>query len=92
MGNCKYCGNKAGFMRAMHKECATAHEAGWQRTVTLATDAAGKSDINEAVLLDELSAVARGSFIADDAIGPALAGGVVSGCQGQFGRRYFDRG
>ena len=75
MGNCKYCGNKAGFMRAMHKECATAHEAGWQRIVTLATDAAGKSDINEAVSLDELSAVARGSFIADDAIGAALAEG-----------------
>ena len=75
MGNRKYCGNKAGFMRAMHKECATAHEAGWQRIVTLATDAAGKSDINEAVLLDELSAVARGSFSADDAIGAALAEG-----------------
>ena len=75
MGNRKYCGNKAGFMRAMHKECATAHEPGWQRMVTLATDAAGKSDINEAVLLDELPAVARGSFIADDAIGPALVEG-----------------
>ena len=75
MGNRKYCGNKAGFMRAMHKECATAHEAGWQRIVTLATDAAGKSDINEADLLDELSAVARGSFSADDAIGAALAEG-----------------
>ena len=60
MGNRKYCSNKAGFMRAMHKECGAAHEAGWQRMVALATDAAGKSDINEAVLLDELSAVARG--------------------------------
>ena len=53
MGNRKYCGNKAGFMRARHDECEAAHEAGRQRMAALAKDAAGKSDISEAVLLDD---------------------------------------
>ena len=28
MGDCRYCGKSAGFLRKEHKECATAHEEG----------------------------------------------------------------
>ena len=75
MGNCKYCCNKAGFMRSQHKECEKTHEAGWQRMVGLVAEAAGKPDFSEAALLDNLAAIAGSSFIDDDGIRAVIAEG-----------------
>ena len=68
MGNCKYCGQKAGFLRRSHKDCDDAHKAGRQRMVALVADAAGQSHFSEAALLSDLEMIAAGSYI-DDGIG-----------------------
>ncbi len=75
MGNCKYCGGKAGWFRRRHKECHAAHLAGRQRMVALVAQAAGRSDFSEAALRDNLSSIADGSFIDDDGIRAVIAEG-----------------
>ncbi len=75
MGNCKYCGGKAGFLRGKHKECESNYQAGRQRMVALVAQAAGQSDFSEAALLDNLSAIARDSHIGDDGIRAVIAEG-----------------
>ena len=68
MGNCKYCGQKAGFLRRSHKDCDDAHRGGRQRMVDLVVDAAGQSHFSEAALLSDLETIAAGSYIDDDGI------------------------
>ncbi len=75
MGNCKHCGNKAGFLRRSHKECDNTHRAGRQRMVALVAEAAGQSHFNEAALLGDLETIASGSYIDEDGIRAALAEG-----------------
>lgn len=75
MGNCRYCGGKAGFMRGKHKECESAHQAGRQRMVALVARAAGRPGFSEAALLDDLAAIAGSSYIDDDGIRAAIAEG-----------------
>lgn len=75
MGNCKYCGHRAGFMRGRHKECAATHYAGRQRMVALVAEAAGTSAFSEAALLADLSAIAGSSFIDDDGVRSVIAEG-----------------
>ena len=40
MGNCKYCGQSAGFLRSQHKECADRHESAARSIKALCVDAA----------------------------------------------------
>ena len=75
MGNCKYCGGKAGFMRGRHKECTNAHQTGRQWMVTLAAQAASRPDFSEAALLDDLSVIAADAFVDDDGIRAVIAEG-----------------
>ena len=75
MGDCKYCGQKAGFLRRSHQECESAHQAGREAMVGMVIAAAGQPDFNESSLLDELSVVADQSFIDDDGIRAAIAEG-----------------
>ena len=75
MGNCKYCGGKAGFLRGKHRECDAAYQTGRQQLVALASEAAGRPDFSESALRDELAAVAAGSYINEDGIRAAIATG-----------------
>ena len=75
MGNCKHCGGKAGFLRRKHQECAAAYQTGRQQMMALVVDAAGTADFSEPALLDELAAIAGGSFMDEDGIRAVLAEG-----------------
>ena len=75
MGDCRYCGQKAGFLRRSHKDCESTHRAGRQRMVALVAQAAGRSNFSEAVLLEDISSIARDSYIDDDGIRAVIAEG-----------------
>lgn len=75
MGNCKYCGQKAGFLRRSHKDCDNAHQTGRQQMIALVADAAGESNFSEAALLSDLETIAAGSYIDADGIRAAIAEG-----------------
>ena len=75
MGDCRYCGRKAGFLRGKHKECESTYQAGRQQMVNLVADAAGQSNFSEVALLDDLSSVAKESCIDDDGIRAVIAEG-----------------
>jgi hypothetical protein len=40
MGNCKYCGKSAGFLKSEHSECFEKHTSGWTLMINSAKDAA----------------------------------------------------
>lgn len=75
MGSCKYCGQKAGFLRRSHKDCDNAHRIGRQRMIALVAEAAGKPNFSEAALLSDLETIAAGAFIDNDGIRAAIAEG-----------------
>ena len=75
MGNCRYCGHKAGWFRSSHKDCQAAHQDGRRRMVDMVRQAAGRPDFSEAALLSSLSAVAVSSYIDDDGIRAVIAEG-----------------
>ncbi len=75
MGDCRYCGQKAGFLRRSHKECEGTYRAGRERMVALVAEAAGRSSFSEAALLEDLSSVARDAYIDDDGIRAVIAEG-----------------
>lgn len=49
-GTCQYCGNKAGILSGDHPECRRTFEAGWNRMVELAADAARTHAFDEKAL------------------------------------------
>ncbi|MBC7075378.1 MAG: hypothetical protein H5T98_04790 [Syntrophomonadaceae bacterium] len=74
MGNCKYCGQPAGFLRSQHKECAAKHDQGWQNMIDLAEQAArGLGDISG--LRSKLASIASYSFIPAEQINEAIIRG-----------------
>ena len=75
MGNCRYCGQKAGWFRSSHKDCPTAYQAGRERMVTMVQQSAGRPDFSEAALMNSLSSVAADSFIDDDGFRAFIAAG-----------------
>ena len=75
MGNCRYCGHKAGWFRSSHKECEAAHHAGRQRMVSMVAQVANRRDFSEAALLNDLAAIASSSYIDDDGIRAVIAEG-----------------
>ena len=75
MGGCRYCGQKAGFLRGKHKACETIYQSGRQRMVDLVAEAAGQPGFSEATLLDNMSAIARSSFIDADGARAIIAEG-----------------
>lgn len=62
MGECTYCGAKAGFLKDYHPECKQRNLDGWSKMVSLAADAVVKSQ-NIDDLPATLSAVGRSSYI-----------------------------
>lgn len=74
MGNCKYCGHAAGFLRSTHTECDTKHRQGRQVIVARLTQAITASEDLLAVQ-NYISAVARESFVPKTAIVPLVIEG-----------------
>ena len=75
MGDCKYCGGKAGFLRRSHKDCDNTYRAGRQQMVSMVAEAAGRPDFNESSLLDNLSIIAGQSYVDADDVRAVLAEG-----------------
>ena len=74
MGQCSYCGEKAGLFRSQHKACGSRHSYGFQQMVDMAAEAATRSDFNEATLRSSLAGIAKQSYASDD-IDVAIARG-----------------
>jgi hypothetical protein len=75
MGDCHYCGNKAGFLRSKHKECEAANAAGVREMVALAEQAAAAPNFNEAALQASLAAIAGRCWVDQTGIDAAIAEG-----------------
>ena len=74
MGQCSYCGEKAGFFKSQHKACRSRYSYGFQQMVDMAAEAATRSDFNEATLRSSLAGIASQSYASDD-IDAAIARG-----------------
>ena len=79
MGMCRYCGQKAGFLRKQHGQCRDLHTAGFQEMVQLAAQAASAHTFNEAALRQTLQAIAQRSRATGQAIARALEEGFRQG-------------
>ena len=75
MGNCKYCGESAGFLRRTHKECQNIHREGREEMVAMVAQAAAGPDFNENSLLDNLSIIASRSYVDADETRAVIAEG-----------------
>ncbi len=75
MGNCKHCGNGAGFLRGVNGECLVAYEQGWGEMVTIAAEAAEDPQFSHAQLRLDLMDVAKRSFFDGEGINAAIAEG-----------------
>jgi hypothetical protein len=74
MGNCKYCGQPAGFLRRQHKECAAKNNQGWHNMIALAEQAArGEGDMNS--LQSKLSSIASYNFVPTEQVTEAIIRG-----------------
>ena len=74
MGQCSYCGEKAGLFRSQHKACRSRYSYGFQQMVDMAAEAATRSDFNETSLRKSLAGIANQSYASDD-IDVAIARG-----------------
>lgn len=70
MGDCRYCGKSAGFLRKEHKECADAHEQGLGRIREVCVDAALRG-VDVSRLPDRVREIGAAGYI--DTSGAAMA-------------------
>ncbi len=75
MGDCRYCGKKAGLLRSAHRECREASDAGWSEMVDEAARAAASRGFSQTQLRLDLLAIAQRSFFDGDGINAAIAEG-----------------
>ena len=80
MGQCSYCGEKAGFFKSQHKACRSRYSYGFQQMVDMAAEAATRSDFNETTLRSSLAGIASQSYASDD-IDAAIARGWAQSVQ-----------
>jgi hypothetical protein len=74
MGNCSYCGQRAGFLRKKHSACEAKHNEGWSRMLAIATDSAlGKAPLD--TLEAGLGELAKSSFVHTSRVQEALIWG-----------------
>lgn len=71
MGNCKYCGQKAGFLKDVHVECKSKYESGWKRMIDFSMKLA-KGEQDTASAYEELKNIANASYISQEKIREAL--------------------
>ncbi|MDE2900503.1 MAG: hypothetical protein OXN15_05690 [Chloroflexota bacterium] len=62
MGDCKYCGKSAGFLRGKHRECDEVYKTGWLEMVERARQAAVDAEFQKAELHAELITIAERSW------------------------------
>ena len=86
MGDCRYCGKSAGFLRKEHKACAEAREEGLESIRKMCVDAALYGvDVNG--LPDRVRAIGAAAYIdtSGAAMTAALAQGLGAGRRGGDG-------
>ena len=74
MGDCRYCGENAGFLRNSHGECEEANRLGWQEMVARARNSALSGQDRES-LVGELEGLASSSYVSLERIREALVAG-----------------
>ena len=62
LGYCKFCGEKAGFMRSQHGECRDVNEAGMTEMKSVTLQSVWNED-KRATLADDLARIAARSFV-----------------------------
>ena len=75
MGQCRYCGDNAGFFKSQHKACKNRFSYGFQQMVDMAAESATGIDFNEASLRKSLAGIAKQSFASNEDIDVAIARG-----------------
>ncbi len=75
MGNCVYCGEKAGFLRRKHKACERIHRDGLAEMAALAEQAAASGEFNADNVRQRLAAIAERSFAGEDHVTAAIERG-----------------
>ena len=75
MGNCKYCGQKAGFLRSKHSMCEVNYREGLRDMRSLASRAAASPEFNQATLYESLSEIAQHSRASESDIQAAIVAG-----------------
>lgn len=73
MGNCRYCGQNAGFLRRQHGQCRDLHATGVREMTQLAAQAAGSPSFSELALRQTLRAIAARAQATEDDISQAIA-------------------
>ena len=73
MGDCKLCGEKAGFLRRAHSECDSIREAGLQEMTDMAVRAVLARGAKEAQMPSDLLEIARRSYVGPDSIDGVIA-------------------
>ena len=81
MATCRYCNQKASFLRRQHGQCRDLHAAGIQEMTQLAAQAAGTASFNETALRNTLRAIAARARATEDDISQAIAAGWAQGVQ-----------
>jgi hypothetical protein len=74
MSVCKYCGQRAGFLRSVHRECHEKHDAGWNEMLELVAKAA-ETGSGIDTLQTRLTQVASASYIPERQIRDTLVSG-----------------
>ncbi len=75
MGDCRYCGEGAGFLRRQHRACAEAFRQGKAGIRDLAARAARRDAFRESALLSDAREIASRSFMSELDLRAAIAAG-----------------
>ena len=75
MGDCRYCGEKARFLRSVHRECQEMRDRGWEEMVAVAAQAAGSLNFSQTQLRLDLLQIAQRSYYDGEGINAAIAEG-----------------
>ncbi len=75
MGNCRHCGEKAGFLRSAHRECQDLKDRGWEEMVAVAAQAAGSPSFSQTQLRLDLLEIAQRSHFDGEGVNAAIAEG-----------------
>ena len=75
VGTCRYCSNRDGLIARDHHECRRAFDAGWNRMVELAADAARTHNFDEKGLRISLAEMAKNSYGDGNTVNQALEEG-----------------
>jgi hypothetical protein len=73
MGNCKLCGEKAGFLRSLHSKCDSTRANGLEEMTEMAARAVMARGTKETQLRADLLEIARRSYVGPDSIDGVIA-------------------